>query len=142
MEIIHIPLKNLGKNLGKKELHEKNEKFILIENLIQSKRNMLLDKQKKIKIISKQNEYFDEIKNDYLTYYNYIVQQKQEQIDALNLLDSYIKDLSLTGELTDQNIQDSKFEQKRILSEINTIKKGLDNIIKNSNIIDKKIHKN
>jgi hypothetical protein len=102
----------------------------------------LLDKQKKIKIISKQNEYFDGIKNDYLTYYNYIVQQKQEQIGALNLLDNYIKDLSLTGELTDQNIQDSKFEQKRILSEINSIKKGLDNIIRNTNIIDNKIHKN
>ena len=134
--------KPLGKPLGIKELHEKNEKFILIENLIQSKRNLLLDKQKKIKIISKQNEYFDGIKNDYLTYYNYIVQQKQEQIGALNLLDNYIKDLSLTGELTDQNIQDSKFEQKRILSEINSIKKGLDNIIRNTNIIDNKIHKN
>ena len=142
MEIINIPIKKLGKPLGIKELHEKNEKFILIENLIQTKRKMLLDKQKKIKIISKQNEYFDGIKNDYLTYYNYIVQQKQEQIGALNLLDSYIKDLSLTGELTEQNIQDSKFEQKRILSEINSIKKGLDNIIRNTNIIDNKIHKN
>jgi len=142
MEIINIPIKKLGKTLGIKELNKKKEKFILIENLIQTKRKMLLDKQKKIKIISKQNEYFDGIKNDYLTYYNYIVQQKQEQIGALNLLDSYIKDLSLTGELTEQNIQDSKFEQKRILSEINSIKKGLDNIIRNTNIIDNKIHKN
>ena len=138
MEIIEIPLKISLK----KEFDDKNEKLILIEKLINAKRQMLLDKQKKLRIISKQNHFFEAIKNDYLNYYNYIVQQKQEQIDALKLLNNYIHDLNISGVLSEQNIKDSKFEQKKIFSEINAIKKGLDNIIKNTNIIENKNNKN
>jgi predicted MPP superfamily phosphohydrolase len=64
-------------------LAKRDEQLLQIEDLIDAKRRMLLDKQKKLRFISKQNRFLDAVKGDYVTYYNYISQQKQEQIKAL-----------------------------------------------------------
>jgi hypothetical protein len=116
------------------DLASKDDKFIKIQELINLKRKMLLDKQIKYKKISKQNHFLEEIKNDYSNYSNYIMKQKQEQIQALNLLKNYVDDLSVSGKLSKQNIKDSKYEQKKILNEINLIKTNLNQIIQNDNI--------
>jgi hypothetical protein len=120
-------------------LVEKDEKLLKIEELIEAKRRMLLEKQKKIKNISKQNQFLETVKNDYVKYYNYIAQQKQDQIKALELLNGYIDDLSTSGQLSKHNIDDAKFEQEKILKEVASIKNGLDSIIKDTSYIDSKI---
>ena len=51
----------------------------------------------------------------------------------MELLNTYIKDLSETGELTKQNMEDAKTEQEKIMNEVNSIKKNLDSIIDNTN---------
>ena len=112
-------------------LEKRDERLLHIEELINIKRKMLLDKQKKFRFIEKQNNFLDAVKNDYNKYYNYISQQKQDQIKALELLNNYVHDLSISGELSKHNIEDAKFEQERILNEVKSIKKGLDNIIHN-----------
>ena len=114
------------------EIVEKDQKFMQIQQLIEVKRNMLLQKQHKLNKISKQNEFLDSIKNDYFKYYQYISQQKREQIQALELLNYYIKDLTETGNLTKHNIEDAKSEQENILKEVDSIKSNLDNIINNT----------
>jgi hypothetical protein len=58
-------------------LVNRDEQLLQIEDLIDSKRKMLIEKQKKIRFISKQNRFLDAVKNDYVKYYNYIAQQKQ-----------------------------------------------------------------
>jgi hypothetical protein len=115
-------------------LKSKDQQFIQIQKLIDLKRKMLLDKQVKYKKISKQNHFLEEIKNDYSNYSNYIMKQKQEQIQALNLLKNYVNDLSISGNLSKQNIKDSEYEQKKILNEIKLIKTNLDEIIQNGSI--------
>jgi len=100
-----------------------------IENVIESKRKFLLEKQKKFKTVSKTNNFLKEIESDYQRYYDYIVKQKHDQIKALEILNKYIYDLAENGELTKQNINDSKYEQKRILNEISTIKSNLNSLI-------------
>ena len=121
-------------------LAKHDEYFLHIEELIEAKRRMLLEKQKKLKFISKQNHFLDVIKDDYTKYYNYISKQKEDQIKALELLNSYIKDLSTSGKLTKHNIDDANFEQNKILREIKSIRKGLDNIIKNTDIINSELY--
>jgi hypothetical protein len=117
-------------------LENREQQFIQIENLIEAKRKMLLDKHQKINFISKQNQFLNEIKDDYNIYHNYIAQQKKDQIEALNLLNKYINDLTVSGELSKNNIIDAKQEQQKILSELNSIKNSLDNIIKDTNDIN------
>ena len=92
-------------------------------------------------MIFKQNHFLDAVKNDYVNYYNYISQQKQDQIMALELLNGYIHDLSYSGELSENNIEDAKFEQGKILREVKSIKKGLDDIINNTRNISSELNK-
>lgn len=114
-------------------LAEQDERFLHIEKLIDAKRKMLHDKQKKLKFISKQNRFLDVIKDDYSKYYSYISKQKQDQIKALEILNNYINDLTTSGKLTKNNIDDANFEQEKIFREIKSIRKGLDDIISDTN---------
>ena len=111
---------------------QRDEQFMQIQELIGAKRQMLLDKQKKLQVITKQNHFLDVIKNDYAQYYNYISQQKNDQIKALELLNGYINDLTVSGKLSKHNIDDAKYEQGKILHEVKSIKKGLDSIMNNT----------
>ena len=110
-------------------LENSDQKLLQIENLIDAKRKMLIDKQKKFKNITKQNEFLNVVKQDYNKYYGYIVKQKQEQMSALSLLNNYIKDLTVSGKLSKNNVDDAKNEQQKILTEINSIKKGINDIM-------------
>ena len=110
-------------------IRDNDERFTQLQELIDAKRNLLIDKQKKLRFISKQNRFLDAVKNDYEQFYKYITQQKGDQIKALEVLDEYIKDLTLSGKLTKHNIEDAKEEQRKILREINSIKGTLDSII-------------
>jgi len=126
-------------------IRERDEQFIQIQYLIDAKKKMLIDKQKKLRFISKQNIFLEAVKNDYAKYYDYIAQQKRDQIRALKVLDEYIKDLTLSGKLTKHNIEDAKEEQFKILNEVKSIKENLDSIIDNTkdveNILNKKKNK-
>jgi len=110
-------------------LESQDKNFLHIQDLIEAKRNLLLQKQKKLRFISKQNHFLEEVQKDYSKYYGYIVKQKNDQIQALGMLDSYIHDLTKSGNLTKHNIEDAKEEQRQILNEIKLIKEGLDSII-------------
>jgi hypothetical protein len=90
---------------------------------------MLIEKQKKLRFISRQNQFLEVVKNDYENIYSYVVQQKRDQIRALEVLDEYMKQLTLYGKLTKHNIEDAKQEQSKILKELSLIKENLDSII-------------
>ena len=122
-------------------LANKDNQLLQIEKLIDAKKKMLMDKQKKFKNITSQNEFLSEVKEDYNKYYDYIVEQKQEQMSALNVLNSYIKDLTISGKLSKNNINDAKNEQKKILTEIHLIKKSIDDIIKDTHDMNLLKHK-
>jgi len=120
-------------------IRENDERFIQLQELIDAKSEMLINKQKKLRAISQQNRFLDVVKNDYEHFYGYISQQKNDQIRALQILDEYIKDLTLSGELTKHNIEDAKEEQRKILGEVNSIKKSLDSIINKTEELSDKI---
>ena len=120
-------------------LENRDQQLLQIENLIDAKRKMLIDKQKNFKNLTKQNEFLNEVKQDYNKYYGYIVKQKEDQMSALTMLNSYIKDLTVSGNLSKNNIEDAKNEQHKILTEINSIKKGIDDIIKETGNINSEV---
>ena len=120
-------------------LIERDSRILHIEELIEAKRKMLSQKQKQLKKIIKQNNFLDFVKSDYDKYFNYINQQKKDQITALELLNNYINDLTISGKLTQNNIEDAKNEQTRILSEVKTIQNSLESIIDNTNHINSQL---
>jgi len=113
-----------------------DNEFVQLQLVIEAKRNMLLNKQKKIKKIAKQNEFLQQVKNDYSKYNNYIIKQKEDQMKALDLLNNYVKDLTTSGQLSEHNIKDAKHEQNKIKKELKAIKLGLDNLMNDTNEIN------
>jgi hypothetical protein len=117
----------------RRPIFEKDQKFLYIQQMIEQKRALLLQKQHHLKKAAKQNHFLEVVKNDYAKYYNYIAQQKREQIQAFELLNKYIEDLNSTNKLSKYNIEDAKVEQQKIMGEIGSIKKGLDKLMNNTN---------
>ena len=79
--------------------------------------------------MSKQNAFLDAVREDYDKYNDYIVQQKNEQMKAFSVLNSYINDLNRSTKLTKQNMVDSKEEQRKIVNEIKSIQHNLDKMM-------------
>jgi hypothetical protein len=115
---------------------QEEDEYLQLQNIIEIKRNILLEKQRKIQKIAKQNAFLEDIKNDYYKYNSYIIKQKQDQMTALQLLNNYIDGLNRSGQLSEQNIYDSKMEQKKIVRELKAIRQGLDKIMNDSNEIN------
>jgi len=109
-------------------LAEKDKHYINIHYMIDIKEKLLTEKHKTVKL-SEGNEFLDDVREDYNKYYKYIVKQKQEQIQALQLLNKYIKDLKKSGELSKRNREDAKREQEKIMNELESIKNNIDNLI-------------
>jgi len=107
-------------------LSERDQYVMIIENEIQKRRELLLKKRKHLKKVRNQNEFLEEVISDYGKYYDYIVEQKQEQMRALDMLNKYINGLIEKENMTSENLKDAKKEQKKIIYEIKKIKKGLD----------------
>jgi hypothetical protein len=110
-------------------LYQKDQQFLYMQQLIEQKRDMMLQKQRYLQKAAKQNEFLEMVKSDYAKYYDYIAQQKREQIQALEILNKYVQDLNATNEMSKYNIEDAKVEQQKIMAEIGSIKKGLDEMI-------------
>lgn len=105
--------------------------LVRIEYEMNKKQQFLINKHRELDELEEDNEYLKLIRNDYQHYYSYIKEEKQKQIDAMNFLKSYIDEVIIQGKLTDADLEETKEEQDKILSEIDNIKQGLDEITEN-----------
>jgi hypothetical protein len=120
-------------------LEKKDNEFMQMQRLIDTKKHFLIEKQKKLRFIMKQNHFLEEVKSDYSKYYQVISKQKEDQIKALELINEYIHNLTMSGQLSKQNIKDAKEEQKKILMELKSIKSGIDSMIDDTSDIQQMV---
>ena len=94
------------------------------------KKKLFLNKRyKDITETSKANMFLNNVKSDYDTYYNYILDEKEQQYNSLKTILDYLDRLILEEKLSDMYLQNVKKDQEHILIEMNHIKKDLDDII-------------
>ncbi len=115
----------------KMSLAERDSKLMNIEKEITYKKQLLLKKKNELEKKSKLNDYLSEVKSDYTKYYDYIVNVKQQQYNALELLKEYMGDLIQTEQLVDDQLRSAKHEQNDIIREIDKVKMELDELINN-----------
>jgi hypothetical protein len=127
MDIVPLPF-----HIKIVSIPEDDVRLIQIENLIEAKKNLLIKKQKTLSQISQQNKFLGDVKNDYIKYNNFIIQQKQDQIKSFKIINDYINSLTISGKLNKYDIEDAKEEQKKIINEIKSIKHNLDDIIEDT----------
>ena len=109
-------------------LAERDLYLVHIDTLMDEKRKMLLEKQKTLQQTAKENEYLEMVRNDYRKYYNHIVKQKEDQINAMNYLKQYIDEIMVNGKLTDTDLENAKMEQDELIQETADIKSKMDEI--------------
>ena len=113
----------------KMSLADRDKHIVRIEEQIEAKRNLLLEKQKKMNVLAKQNAFLVGVRDDYNRYHQYIVKQKQEQLNAMESLHQYLADLANSTDMTVNNIKDAKIEQDKILRVMRKIKGELDELV-------------
>lgn len=135
MQLIKMKMKPMNiMPMTYNDMNNKDTQLMKIEEIINAKRKMLINKQKRLQFMSKQNAFLDAVREDYDKYNDYIVKQKHEQMKALGVLNSYITDLNRSTKLTKQNMVDSKEEQRKIVNEIKSIQHNLDEIVKETKV--------
>jgi len=110
--------------LAERDLH-----LFQIENEIRSKKRLLIKKKKDLDKKHKLNQFLGDVKTDYNKYYDYILNEKQQQYNALNLLKEYMDDLIKTEHFVDQQLRTAKHDQKDVIKEIDRIKIELDELM-------------
>ena len=110
-------------------LAERDLQLLQIENEIANKKKLLVKKRREFDKKQKINNYLHDVKEDYSKYYNYILNEKQQQYKAFSLLNEYINDLLKTEDMVDEQLITAKHDQKDIIREINKVKKELDEIV-------------
>jgi len=111
-------------------LSERDLQLKQIEREIIGKKNLLVKKKKELDKKQLLNDYLDEVKDDYIKYYDYIVEEKQKQYNALVLLKEYMDDLITTENLVDDQLRIAKHDQKDIIKEIANVKVELDELVR------------
>ena len=112
------------------ELAQRDMHIFQIEEAIKNKRNLLVTKKKDLAKKTQLNEYLSSVKNDYDKYYNYILNEKQQQYNSMLLLKDYLADIITTDKLVDEQLRSAKHDQKDIVSEIDKLKAEIDELIK------------
>ena len=131
------PVQGFAPEKASNSMRIKDSQFMNIQELIDSKRKFLYEKQKSLHSVKQQNTFLTGVKNDYSKYNQYITDQKNEQIKAFQLLNNYITDLTNSGGLSQRNLEDAEMEQQKIMKEVGAIKKNLDALIHETNNLKK-----
>lgn len=122
------------------DLATRDQYLVKIQEQIVAKRQMLLNKQKSLKQTMKQNNFLRVVHEDYSKYYDYIAKQKEAQIYSMDMIKQYLNDIIVSGNLTKEDIEKAKLDQKNILREINHVKSNLDEVMNETGTIRKKAH--
>jgi hypothetical protein len=106
-----------------------DEKFMHLHEQIEHHEQMQMKNSMNLNAMTKENHFLEHVKEDYKKFSDIIVQQKRDQVKALEMLDEYISEITNDGSLSKNNVDDAKYEQKRIMKELMEIQKNLDTIL-------------
>lgn len=118
-------------NIFELPLTERDKYLTQVENQMQAKKDLINEKRVTLNENIKQNHFLENVREDYNKYYNYIIQQKKDQVKAMQILDDYVKDIIISNKLTENDLQNAKREQQQILDQLDVLKRELDTLISN-----------
>jgi hypothetical protein len=100
-----------------------------MERKIAAKRALLLGKQQQLSALQKDNAFLGQVRDDYQRHYAFMVEEKEREKRAMNMLHQYVDDIMRSGKLTAADLQEAKQEQEGILSEVKQIQRGIEEIM-------------
>jgi hypothetical protein len=115
--------------LKKLTLVEKDKLIQKIDNEIMKRRDLILEKIKKINKKKKVNHFLEDVNKDYNKYHDYIIQEKQQQYNSMMIIKNYLDDLIKTEKIANNELTNIKNDQHHILNEMDKIKNELNKLI-------------
>jgi hypothetical protein len=111
-------------------VYERDKQLKQLEQQIKEKQGFLLEKRKTLDQAKGKNKFLKDVQQDYQKYFQYIVDEKKKQTEAFSKLNEYLDRIIVNGKLTEEEVEKSKQDQKKIVKELDSIKQGLSDIMK------------
>lgn len=93
-----------------------------IEKAIQLRKRFLNVKRDQMQRVSKENEFLKLVERDYDVYNQFMIQEKEKQIQALQTVYDYLQQLNDTGEANRAAQEHLEQEQRRMVNKMNQIR--------------------
>lgn len=118
------------------ELALRDQQIYRMQCELKNRKKILCTKGKELHKHVSENNYLRDIVDDYKKYNHYIIEEKKKKIKALHDINDYVNKINAGLHMTDNALDQSKQEQRRLLHEIDNIKNDLDEIINSNGNID------
>jgi len=112
------------------DLATRDHKIIQLKAELENRKKLLCMKRRQLKSNVRENHFLKDVVDDYDTYNKHIISQKEKQVVFLQMLNQYIDNINQDLSLTNNQLQNSKHEQREILKEITYLKNEIDDLVK------------
>ena len=112
-------------SLGERDLYLKK-----LEENIKTKKALLLQETTNIENVKKGNKLLDGVHQKYKVYYDGIVKEKQQQQDAMMLLNQYLEELIKKENISEKQVKHARKDQQELILEMGKITLDLKEIVK------------
>lgn len=107
-------------DLGKRDLHLEQ-----IRKQLSAKEQLLRNKEDELKIKGKNNEYLENVYNEYKVISTQIQKEKENLIDAMKKIIQHLDDIVKNDKLTTEDLTEIREEKNVIVKIINRLSKEL-----------------
>ena len=108
------------------KLAKRDITIINITSKIADKKKELFNKAEKLKDASRENKYLEKVIKDYKRYHDNNEEEKWQQYHALKMIVNYIDKINDDINITDEILEQTKYDQQELLKEMSNIKQELD----------------
>jgi len=112
-------------SLGERDLYIKK-----LEEEIKNKKALLLKEASDIGNVNKSSKLLEGVKEKYKAYYDGVVKEKQQQQDAMMLLNQYLEELIKKEHISEKQVKNARKDQQDIIGEMEKITMDLKDIMK------------
>ena len=120
----------VNKDFSKLSLGERDLYLKKLEENIKNKKALLLQETSVIENVKKGNKLLEGVHQKYKVYYDGIVKEKQQQYDAMMLLNQYLDELIKKEHISGKQINHARKDQQEIIGEMEKITMDLKEIVK------------
>lgn len=110
-------------------LATRDHKIFQMKAEIENRKKLLCAKRREMAKNIKENTFLKDVADDYNRYNAHIISQQKQQIEAFELLNRYITNITDELELADNKLKDSRLEQREIMRVIEHLKSELDDLV-------------
>lgn len=113
------------------DINDRNLMIIKMKEQIKERQKYLQERFKQLEKNKSENLYLNEVKDDYQKYFNYINTIKEDQLKAFENISTYLDKVGCELKTTDTLLEETKYDQKQLLHEINKLREELNKITSN-----------